>query len=273
MLRTEMRNEASMHIDTMDTMSMLELINTESMNAVKSVEQAIPAICKVCDAVVESFNKGGRLFYVGAGTSGRLGVLDAAECPPTFGTPKEQVIALIAGGEKSMTGASEANEDNADAGVEDLKKYNLCDKDIVIGISASGGARYVIAALQYANDVGAVSVSITNNYGTKMETIAKLSVVTDTGPEVITGSTRMKSGTAQKLVLNMISTSAMVKTGKVYENMMINLQPSNVKLKDRMIRIVCEILHCDYNTALALLESNDWNIKKAINADSEIMEK
>lgn len=264
MLKTEMRNEASRHIDRMDTLSMMRLINQENMNAVKAVEAALDKIAEVCDLVADRFEKGGRLFYIGAGTSGRLGVIDAAECPPTFGVPQNQVIGIIAGGEKCMVRAAESQEDDAGEGERDLRQYDLCSKDVVVGISASGGASYVIGALEYANRVGAVSVSLSSNPNTPMERIAKIGIVTDTGAEVITGSTRLKSGTAQKLVLNMISTCAMVKTGKVYENMMINLRPTNQKLRARVIRIVCEIKGCDENTALQLLEKSDWNIRDAV---------
>ena len=163
-----------------------------------------------------------------------------------------------------MVQAAEAQEDDAQAGVEDLRKHGLCDKDVVVGISASGGAAYVVGALEYANSIGAVSVSLCSNPDSPMERVAQLSIVTDTGPEVITGSTRLKSGTAQKLVLNMISTCAMVKTGKVYENLMINLKPSNVKLKGRVVRITAAILDCSEEEAISLLEKNDWNIRKAV---------
>jgi N-acetylmuramic acid 6-phosphate etherase len=264
MLKTEMRNEASMHIDQMDTLSMMKLMSEENMNAVKAVEASLDKIAEVCDAVSNCFENGGRLFYIGAGTSGRLGVIDAAECPPTFGVPRGQVVGIIAGGEKCMVQAAENEEDNAEAGERDLQKHGFCEKDIVIGISASGGAAYVVGALEYANRLGAMSVSLSSNADTPMERVAKIAIVVDTGAEVITGSTRMKSGTAQKLVLNMISTGAMVKTGKVYENMMINLRPSNIKLRARMIRIVCEIMECDAQTAEALLEANDWKIKDAV---------
>jgi N-acetylmuramic acid 6-phosphate etherase len=264
MLKTEMRNKASRHIDKMDTLSMIRLINQENFNAVRAVEAASEKIVEACNAIAECFEKGGRLFYIGAGTSGRLGVVDAAECPPTFGVPKDQVIGIIAGGEKCMVQAAEAQEDDYAAGESDLKKYDLCEKDVVVGISASGGAAYIVGALEYANSVGALSVSLSSNYDTPIERVAKIGIVTDTGAEVITGSTRMKSGTAQKLVLNMLSTCAMVKTGKVYENMMINLRPSNQKLKERMIRIVCEIKGCDENTAEQRLEKSDWKIKDAV---------
>ncbi len=264
MLRTEMRNEASMHIDKMDTLDMLQLINRENMNSVMAVDAALEQIAKVCDVVADRFQKGGRLFYIGAGTSGRLGVMDAAECPPTYGVSKDQVIGIIAGGDGCLRSAAEAQEDNEQSGVDDLKQYNICPNDVVIGVSASGGAAYVVGALKYANEVGATTVSLCSNSGSKMEQVAKLSIVTDTGPEVITGSTRMKSGNAQKFVLNMISTAAMVKTGKVYENMMINLKPTNQKLKARVIRIVCEILECTPEKAENILELHNWDIRSAV---------
>lgn len=264
MLNTEMRNQASMHIDKMDTLSMVSLINKENMNAVLAVEKALPDIAYVCEKVAECFEKGGRLFYIGAGTSGRLGIIDAAECPPTFGVSSEQVIGIIAGGEKCIAHAGEGNEDSAEDGKKDVSARGICDRDILVGISAAGGAAYVKGALEYANSVGAYTVSVSNNHGTQIESVAKSSIVADTGAEVITGSTRMKAGTAQKIILNMISTCAMVKTGKVYENMMINLKPSNVKLRDRVIRIVCEIKKCGYEEAEALLEKSDWNIRTAV---------
>lgn len=264
MLRTEMRNEASTHIDKMDTLEMLQLINRENMNSVMAVDAALKQISKVCDVVAEQIEKGGRLFYIGAGTSGRLGVMDAAECPPTYGVSKDQVIGIIAGGDNCLRCAAEAQEDSREDGITDLKKQCICEKDVVVGISASGGVAYVVGALEYANQIGAVTVCLTSNHGSKMEQVAKYSIVTDTGPEVITGSTRMKSGNAQKFVLNMISTAAMVKTGKVYENMMINLKPTNQKLKARVIRIVCEILSCCPEEAESYLEQYNWDIRRTV---------
>lgn len=263
-LKTEMRNEASRHIDKMDTEEMLQLIQQENRNAVAAVDAALPQIACVCDVVTQQFNRGGRLFYIGAGTSGRLGVMDAAECPPTYGVSRDQVIGIIAGGDGCLKKAAEAQEDDKDSGRRDLEQYALCDRDVVIGISASGGAAYVIGALQYANEMGAMTVSLTSNPHTPMEEVAKLSIVTDTGPEVITGSTRMKSGTAQKLVLNMISTAAMIKTGKVYENLMINLKPTNRKLRQRMIRIVCQIKDCTPEESEKLLDAHQWDIRSAV---------
>ncbi|MBR2615835.1 MAG: N-acetylmuramic acid 6-phosphate etherase [Clostridia bacterium] len=264
MLKTEMRNEASMHIDQMDTLSIIRLINQENRNAVEAVEAALEGVALACDAIAAAFDRGGRLFYIGAGTSGRLGVIDAAECPPTFGVPSEQVVGIIAGGERCLAHAAEAQEDDGEAGIKALQDEGLTEKDVVVGISSSGGAAFVVGALEYANKIGAVSVSLSSNADTPMERVAKIAIVTDTGPEVITGSTRMKSGTAQKLVLNMLSTCAMIKTGKVYENMMINLKPTNRKLKARVIRIVREILGCDENEAVRVLDANGWVIRDAV---------
>ena len=269
MLRTEMRNEASRHIDKMDTLEMLQLINRENMNSVLAVDAALEQIAKVCDLVANQIDQGGRLIYIGAGTSGRLGVMDAAECPPTYGVSKEQVIGIIAGGDNCLRCAAEAQEDSREDGIADLMKYNICNKDVVVGISASGGAAYVVGALEYANQIGAATVSISSNSGTKMEQVSKYSIVTDTGPEIITGSTRMKSGNAQKFVLNMISTAAMIKTGKVYENMMINLKPTNQKLKARVIRIVCEILSCTPEEAESQLKQHNWDIRSTVESLKE----
>ena len=269
MLETEMRNEASTHLDKMDTLSMVTLINKENINAVKAIEAALPDIAKVCDIAAKRFSEGGRIFYIGAGTSGRLGIIDAAECPPTFGVSSERVVGIIAGGEKCVSHAGEGNEDSREDGIKDIKAHDICEKDVVIGISAAGGADYVVGALEYANSVGAYTVSISNNADTKIEKIAKSSIIARTGAEVLTGSTRMKAGTSQKIILNMISTSVMVKQGYVYENMMINLKPSNKKLHDRVIRIVCEIKKCGYDEAVTLLDKNDWDIRKVAEDDGK----
>ena len=262
MLKTEMRNENSMHIDKMDTLSMVKLINEENKKSVNAVDEALPAIAAVCDAAAASLEKGGRIFYVGAGTSGRIGVMDAAECPPTFGVEKDRVIGIIAGGAKCMTMAAEAEEDNAKAGREDIARYGLNEKDIVIGISASGGADYVMGALLYANSVGACSVSISSNSDTPIEHAAKLHIVVDTGAEVITGSTRMKSGTAQKLVCNMLTTASMIKLGKVYQNLMVDLKATNEKLVARSIAIICETT--DYNKEEATKLFYEYHDVKAV---------
>lgn len=264
MLNTEKRNENTKHIDKMSTMDMLKVMEDENYNAVKAVGEALPSIEKAVNAAYEALKNGGRIIYVGAGTSGRLGVVDASECPPTFGVSPETVVGVIAGGRDAMFKSSENTEDIGESGVNDLKAINLGGNDIVIGISAAGGARYVCKALEYAKSLGSVTVGITSNSGTLLGKTADIEIVTETGPEVITGSTRMKAGTAQKLVLNMISTSVMIKMGYVYENLMINLKPSNQKLKERMVRIVSSILETESRESEILLENSGWNIKEAI---------
>lgn len=264
MLKTEERNPGTTGFDKMALSDMLKLMNEENMNAVKAVEACTGDIAAATDAVIDAFAAGGRLFYVGAGTSGRLGVVDAAECPPTFGVDYDKVIGIIAGGRDAMFRASEGGEDSYEASVEDLSKYNISAKDVVIGISAAGGAAYVVGALEYAKSKGCTTVALTSNENTKIGNVADIQIVTDTGAEVVTGSTRLKAGTAQKLVLNMISTCAMVKSGYVYENLMINLKPTNIKLRSRMISIVSDILDISAEESVSLLERNNWNIRKAV---------
>ena len=265
MLNTEARNKNTYDIDKMSTYEMLKVINEENASVTEAVDKVLPQIARVCDFVAEAIKSGGRVFYIGSGTSGRLGVCDAAECPPTFGVPYDLFNGIIAGGEKCMFRAAENAEDNPEAGIEDLKKRNFCNKDILIGISASGSAAYVISAVNYATEIGAKAFSITNNPDTELGKAASIDICADTGPEVITGSTRMKAGTAQKIILNMISTASMVKCGCVYENMMINLRPTNKKLRKRMIGIVTEILGCTEETAEKLLKENEWSIRRAVN--------
>lgn len=264
MLNTETRNKSTYDIDKMSTYEMLKIINNENAAVTKAVEDALPQIAVVCDTVADAVKSGGRVFYIGSGTSGRLGVCDAAECPPTFGVPYDLFNGIIAGGEKCMFKAAENAEDNPEAGVEDLKSRNFCSKDVLVGISASGSAAYVISAVEYAKSIGAKTASITNNPDTALGKAADVDICADTGPEVITGSTRMKAGTAQKIILNMISTASMVKCGCVYENMMINLRPTNKKLRRRMIGIVTEILGCSDKEAQTLLQENGWSIRKAV---------
>lgn len=264
MLNTEMRNPRTYNIGEMPTQDFLKIINDENNNVIVAIDKALPEIANACDAAAEVIQNGGRVFYIGSGTSGRLGVCDAAECPPTFGVPYNLFNGIIAGGEGCMFKAAENAEDNPDLSVKDLKERNFCNKDILIGISASGSAAYVIAAVDYAKGIGAKTVSITNNPDTALGKCADIDICADTGPEVITGSTRMKAGTAQKIILNMISTAAMVKCGCVYENMMINLKPTNKKLRKRMIGIVTEILHCTEERAESLLENSGWNIRLAV---------
>ena len=253
-------------MDQMSTEEMAKLVITANYEAVKAVEDASSDIAKAIDAIACAFEKGGRLLYIGAGTSGRLGVIDASECPPTFGVSYEQVQGIIAGGRERMFKAGENEEDKYEKGCEAIAEFGVSENDVVVGISAAGNAAYVVGAIESAKALGAVTVGISSNPGTKILNAADIPIFTDTGAEVLTGSTRLKAGTAQKIVLNTLTTCAMTKTGKVYENMMINLAPSNEKLKRRVIRIVTEILSSSEDDAISLLESNDWNIRKAVTA-------
>lgn len=264
MLATEQRNPKTTHIDKASTAEMLLQIQEENRVAVEAVGKALPAIEKAVDAAHAAFAKGGRLIYLGAGTSGRTGIIDATECPPTFGVSPDRVVGLIAGGREAVFRSVENAEDSGKAGIADLKAIALCEKDLVVGISAAGGAMYVIEALRYAKSLGCVTVGVTSNPDTLLATEPDIAIVTETGPEVITGSTRMKAGTAQKLVLNMISTGTMIKMGYVYENLMINLNASNEKLSGRRRRIVSQVLGISEEKAAALLEKSGQNIKKAI---------
>ncbi len=262
--KTEMRNPLSMHMDKMTTEEMARLVICANYEAVKAVENATASIAKAVDAIADAFEMGGRLFYIGAGTSGRLGIIDAAECPPTFGVPYEQVQGIIAGGSERMFRAGENEEDKYECGCEAIIAHGVTSKDVVVGISAAGNAAYVVGALESARSLGAVTVGISSNPDTKILNAADIPIFTDTGAEVLTGSTRLKAGTAQKIVLNTLTTCAMTKTGKVYENMMINLSPSNEKLKRRVTGIVTEILSCSEEEAVKKLDENNWNIREAI---------
>lgn len=266
MQKTEMRNPKTTHIDKMDTASMIKIINEENYNSVKAVENASEAIAKAIDIVTDAFEKGGRLIYVGAGTSGRLAVSDAAECPPTYGVEYGMVEAIIAGGEKAIVRAQENVEDQAAQGEADILAKNITAKDVVMGISASGNASYVVSAMEAAKKCGATLLSLSSNEDCRIGKISDVHIFTDTGAEVVTGSTRMKAGNAQKMVLNMLTTCAMIKTGKVYENFMINLKPTNVKLRARMIGIVSDICSVDGETSEKLLEENEFSIRKAVDA-------
>ncbi len=266
MLKTEMRNENTKHIDKMSAKEMVEVIQQENKNAVNAIDTELGAIAEAIDAIYNRMKKGGRLFYVGCGTSGRLGVLDAAECPPTYGVPKDMVIGIIAGGDEALRSAVEGAEDSKEAGTQTLSKWNLTSLDSVVGISVAGGAGYVIGAFEVAKSAGALTVALSCNEGCPIEKIADIGIHPDTGAEAITGSTRMKAGSAHKMILNMISTAVMVKLGHVYENMMINLRPSNIKLRDRMIRIVVEITGINYIEAEKLLEENEFTIREAVEA-------
>ena len=250
----------------MSTIDMMKAIQEENIRAARSIDTELESIAKAVDAISERMKQGGRLFYIGCGTSGRLGVLDASECPPTYGVPKDLVIGIIAGGDHALRNAIEGAEDNAELGAQDIAKFDISEKDSIVGISVAGGAKYVIGALTKAREVGALTIALTSNENTPIEQISDIAIHPDTGAEVITGSTRMKAGSAHKMVLNMISTSVMIRMGHVYENLMINLRPSNVKLEDRMVRIVRDITGVEYDEAKKLLNENDFVIKKAIAA-------
>ena len=267
MLNTEKRNPRTYNISSMSSYDIVKTINEENAQVSIAIEKALPEIAQACDAVANAIQNGGRVFYMGAGTSGRLGVCDAAECPPTFGVSPELFVGIIAGGSDCMFRAAENQEDDPELSIRDLKAKNFSSKDVVIGTSASGSASYVISAVTYAREIGAVSISITNNPDTELGRSATINICADTGPEVITGSTRMKAGTAQKIIMNMISTTSMVKCGHVHENLMINLKPSNKKLRRRVIRIVEEILHCDEQKAEELLEQHNWSIRAVVDAN------
>ena len=266
MLKTEMRNQSTMHIDKMATLDMVNAIQNENRNAVEALTPALGRIAEVIDAITERMERGGRLFYIGCGTSGRLGVLDASECPPTYGVSRELVVGIIAGGDAALRAAIEGAEDSYDFGGRDISAHKISELDTLIGISVAGGAGYVIGALEAAKGVGALTVALTSNEDSPIGRIADHEIVTDTGAEVITGSTRMKAGTAHKMVLNMISTSVMVKLGHVYENLMINLKPSNIKLRRRMITIVSDITGLDADRSEKLLEENGFVIRRAVEA-------
>lgn len=238
---TERRNPNTMNIDTLSSLDIVKKINAEDKHVPEAVEQALPVIADVVDRIVEAFRNGGRLIYVGAGTSGRLGVLDASECPPTYGTPAEQVIGVIAGGEKALQYALEGAEDNVEMAVEDMKKINVNPKDVVVGIAASGRTPYTLAAMKYAKSAGATVAAITCTKNSEMEKEADYPIVVLTGPEVVAGSTRMKAGTAQKLVLNMLTTASMIRIGKVYSNLMVDVVPTNEKLIMRAKNIIVEL--------------------------------
>ncbi len=264
MLNTEKRNPKTTHIDKMETCDILTVMNAENRLVNDAIDLVIPQICLAVDAIVHAFETGGRLFYIGAGTSGRLAVTDAAECPPTFGVDRALVTGIIAGGEKSMTQAAEAEEDRADMGAADLLAHHIHPNDVVVGLSAAGNAAYVAGALRCAKQNGCTTIGIFCNAGTLLDEISDIPICVDTGPEVITGSTRLKAGTAQKLVLNMLSTASMIKTGKVYENLMINLKPVNQKLKNRCIRIISEITGANSEACAHALDQTGGNVRQAI---------
>ena len=261
---TESRNKASLDIDTLSTIEMLSIINAEDKKVAFAVEKTLPEITKVVDAVAAAFQKGGRLIYTGAGTSGRLGILDASECPPTFGSNPDQVVGIIAGGKKAILKAVENAEDNAALGEEDLKKIALNQRDVLIGVAASGRTPYVIGAMKYALEVGATVATVSCNPNSPMAELAQISITPIVGAEVVTGSSRMKAGTAQKLVLNMITTGAMIRIGKVFGNLMVDVEATNAKLIQRQVNIVVQATECKEEIAKNALSQCDNHCKTAI---------
>lgn len=263
-LNTEQRNPKTMEIDLMTTEEIITIINQEDTIVPNAIAREIPHIVKVVDEITDSFKKGGRLIYVGAGTSGRLGIIDASECPPTYGTDPEMVVGIIAGGKEAMTEAVEGAEDDSEQGRKDVADIHLSDKDVLVGIAASGRTPYTIGALQYGNEVGAVTVAVACTKDSEMGRIAKYTIAPITGPEVVTGSTRMKAGTAQKLVLNMLTTASMIKLGKVYGNLMVDVQMTNEKLFKRAENIVKMATGASDEEAQAALKEQNHNTKAAI---------
>lgn len=263
-LETEQHNHQSTNIDKMNTLDILKTINNEDKQIPSAIHKNLNNIEKVVDESYKSLKDGGRLIYIGAGTSGRLGVLDASECPPTYGVTPDLVQGIMAGGNEAIFRAQEGVEDRPEEGAKDLKEINLTEKDMVIGITASGRTPYVLGALNYANSIQAGTSSISCASYSEVSDVAQFPIEIITGPEVVTGSTRMKAGTAQKLVLNMISTAVMIKLGKVYQNYMVDLKASNYKLKIRSINILKEILTINDSQALELLEQANGHVKLAL---------
>ena len=262
-LKTEGRNQNTLHIDQMSTLDMVTVMNNENRVVEDAIATQLPEIAAAIDLIAASLNAGGHLIYIGAGTSGRLGVVDASECPPTFGVDYDLVRGIMAGGEGAMFRAVEGAEDNEALGAHDIEADGVTKGDVVVGLSASGGAPYVLGALKKARELGAIPLGITCNPDSRMHPLCDVTIAPYVGPEVITGSSRLKAGTAQKLVLNMLSTGAMVKTGKVVGNLMINVRPTNVKLRDRCIRILMELGDCDRATAEVLIDKHG-DVRKSL---------
>ena len=263
-LITEQRNPNSMHVDSLSALEIVQLMNEEDKQVPLAIEKCLPQIAQAVECIVAAFQQGGRLVYIGAGTSGRLGVLDASECPPTFGVSPEMVKGIIAGGECALRHPIEGAEDSKTQAEVDLQTIQFSSKDVLVGIAASGRTPYVIGALEYAKSLGSVTVSIASNPNSAMANIVDIAIDTVVGPEVLTGSSRLKSGTAQKLVLNMLTTASMILMGKCYQNLMVDVQASNEKLKARAIRIVMQATDCDKALAEETLKQADQNAKLAI---------
>ncbi len=263
-LETEERNSRTMNLDALSTADLVGALHAENETVAEAVRQTLPAISAAVDLIAAGLDNGGRLFYVGAGTSGRLGVLDASECPPTFGVPPEMVQGIIAGGTAALTTSIEGAEDSADQGAADLTGRGVRAGDVVVGIAASGRTPYVIGALTRARECGAVTIALVNVSNSALARCADITIAPVTGPEALTGSTRLKAGTAQKLVLNLLTTAAMVKLGKAYSNLMVDVRATNAKLRDRAVRIVIAATNADRDSVVAALDASDWSAKTSI---------
>lgn len=263
-LVTESINEETNNIDELETKDIVRLINDEDKKVAFAVEKEIPNISEAVEVIYKKIKKGGRLIYIGAGTSGRLGILDASECPPTFGVDPSMVQGLIAGGDKAIRDAVEGAEDNKKGAIKQLNDIDFNEKDVLVGIAASGRTPYVIGGLEYAKEIGSPTIAVTCNPDSEVSTVADISISPVVGPEVIAGSTRMKAGTAQKMVLNMLTTSTMIKLGKVYKNLMVDLQAKNEKLVERCKNIVVKVTNVEKETATKYLEKTNYNVKLAI---------
>ena len=263
-LLTEQRNPASERLDALPTEEILRVINSEDRKVAEAVAREIPAIAKAADAIAEALRRGGRLFYIGAGTSGRLGVLDAAECPPTFNVPPELVQGIIAGGERALARATEASEDDPATGARDLRERGFTVNDVLVGLAASGRTPYVLGAIAHARGLGALTIGISCTPHSELSRAVDIPIEPLAGPEIIAGSTRMKAGTATKLILNMLSTAAMIRLGHVFGNLMVNVQPKNQKLIDRARRIIAEAAGVEPTRAAELLEEAGGSVKRAI---------
>ncbi|MGM0250282.1 N-acetylmuramic acid 6-phosphate etherase [Enterococcus sp. AZ129] len=263
-LTTEARNEATKKIDQVSTLEMVTLINQEDQKVAQAIEKVLPQIAAAIDAAAERFKKGGRLIYCGAGTSGRLGALDAIELTPTYSVSPERAFGILAGGEKAMYQAIEGAEDSKELAIEDLTQHQLTARDVVIAIAASGQTPYAVSAIEYGKKVGALTISVTCNNQSPMNQLAEIGIAPIVGPEVITGSTRMKAGSAQKMVLNMFSTGIMVKVGNIYQNLMVNVQPTNEKLIQRATNIIKEAAEIEESQAKEYLEAAQLEVAPAI---------
>jgi N-acetylmuramic acid 6-phosphate etherase len=263
-LKTERQNRASGDLDKLSALEIATLMNREDAKALRAVRLALPAIAKAIDVVGDQLAKGGRLIYVGSGTSGRIGALDASECPPTFGTDPAMIQYLIAGGERALANATEASEDSQELGAADMASRNPCEKDVVIGLAASGRTPYTIAALRYAGSKGAATIAVVCNKGSELASVSQIAIEADVGPEVLTGSTRLKAGTAEKLICNMLTTGAMARLGYVYGNLMVRLHLKNEKLLERGISIVQRVAKVNRKVALRTLQAADMKVPVAL---------